>query len=188
MEIAARLSAIVESSDDAIISKKFDGTITSWNDAAQRIFGYTAEEAINKNISIIVPPEFYEEEKEIVRKVKKGEPVKHYETIRKTKDGNRINISLAISPIKDVTGKVIGISKIARDITRQKFADEKQAMLAAIINSSDDAIISKTLDGIITSWNHAAQKMFGYTEEEALGKHISLIIPPDRMHEETMII
>ena len=188
MEIAARLSAIVESSDAAIISNKFDGTIVSWNDAAEKIFGYTAEEAVNKNISIIVPEEFYEEEKAIAARVKKGERISHFETIRKRKDGTNIYIALTVSPIKDANGKITGISKIARDISRQKLADERQAVLASIVNSSDDAIISKTLDGIITSWNHAAQKMFGYAEHEALGKHISMIIPPERVHEEAMII
>ena len=188
MDIAARLSAIVESSDDAIISKKFDGTIISWNEAAQNIFGYTAEEAINNNIAIIIPEELYEEENEIIAKVKKGERISHYETIRKTKDGNKISIALSISPIKNVNGDIIGISKIVRDISRQNEANEKQAVLAAIVDSSDDAIISKTLFGIITSWNYAASKMFGYTEAEAMGKHISIIIPPDRIDEEAMII
>ena len=188
MDIAARLSAIVESSDDAIISKKFDGTIISWNEAAQNIFGYTAEEAINNNIAIIIPEELYEEENEISAKVKKGERISHYETIRKTKDGNKISIALSISPIKNVNGDIIGISKIVRDISGQNEANEKQAVLAAIVDSSDDAIISKTLFGIITSWNYAASKMFGYTEAEAMGKHISIIIPPDRIDEEAMII
>ena len=188
MDIAARLSAIVESSDDAIISKKFDGTIISWNEAAQNIFGYTAEEAINNNIAIIIPEELYEEENEISAKVKKGERISHYETIRKTKDGNKISIVLSISPIKNVNGDIIGISKIVRDISGQNEANEKQAVLAAIVDSSDDAIISKTLFGIITSWNYAASKMFGYTEAEAMGKHISIIIPPDRIDEEAMII
>ena len=188
MDIAARLSAIVESSDDAIISKKFDGTIISWNEAAQNIFVYTAEEAINNNIAIIIPEELYEEENEISAKVKKGERISHYETIRKTKDGNKISIVLSISPIKNVNGDIIGVSKIVRDISRQNEANEKQAVLAAIVDSSDDAIISKTLFGIITSWNYAASKMFGYTEAEAMGKHISIIIPPDRIDEEAMII
>jgi PAS domain S-box-containing protein len=188
VEITGRLSAIVNSSDDAIISKKFDGTIISWNEAAERMFGYTAYEAVDNNISIIIPEELYEEEKEIISKVKNGERIKHYETIRKTKDGNRISIALTISPIKDTNGNIIGISKIARDISGQNISEAKQATLAAIVNSSDDAIISKTLFGIITSWNHAASKMFGYTEAEVIGKHISIIIPPDRMDEETMII
>ncbi len=187
MEIAARLSAIIESSDDAIIIEEFDGTIVSWNDAAEKIFGYTAWEAVNNNISFI-PKELYEEEKEIIATVKNGGRIRHYETIRQTKEGNKIPITLTISPIMGAKGEVIGISKIVKDISEQKLANEKEAVLAAIVNSSDDAIISKTLEGIITSWNHAAHKMFGYTEAEALGKHISIIIPPERLHEESMII
>lgn len=187
-EDRARLSAIVQSSEDAIISKKLDGTITSWNPAAEKIFGFKADEATGKNISIIIPDDLLDEEAEILNKVKKGDRIAHYETIRRRKDGKRILISLTISPIKNDEGNVIGASKIARDITVQKTAEEKQAILAAIVDSSDDAVISKTLDGIITSWNNAAQKMFGYNEREAIGKHISLIIPEERMHEEKMII
>jgi PAS domain S-box-containing protein len=188
VEDTGELSAIVESSSDAIISKKFDGTIISWNNAAERIFGFTAEEAIDKNISIIVPEELYEEEKNILEKIKNGQQIEHYETVRKTKEGNKISIALTISPIKDRKGNITGVSKIARDISDQKVAEEKQAILAAIVNSSDDAIVSKNLDGIILSWNTAAIRMFGYTETEAIGKHISIIIPPNRINEETHII
>lgn len=187
-EDTARLSAIVESSQDAIISNKVDGTITSWNAAAEKIFGYTCDEIIGKNISTIIPEELIDEEREIIKKVKRGERIEHFETTRKTKEGVSISISLTISPIKDDQENVIGVSKIARDINPEKVADEKQAILAAIVDSSDDAIVSKTLDGIITSWNKAAQKMFGYDETEAIGKHISLIIPKDRLPEETHII
>ncbi|MEO6330749.1 MAG: PAS domain S-box protein [Ginsengibacter sp.] len=187
-EDAARLLAIVQSSQDAIISKKFDGTITSWNAAAEKIFGYTASEAIGQNIAIIIPEELYPEEREIIAKVKGGEVIAHYETIRKRKNGDKIIIALTISPIKDAGGKITGISKIARDISDETEAKRKESMLAAIIDSSDDAIISKTLNGIITSWNVAAQKMFEYTESEAIGKHISIIIPPGRIAEEAVII
>lgn len=187
-EIAARLSSLVESADDAIISNKFDGTITSWNEAAAKIFGYTACEAINNNISIIVPEEFRTEEERIIRQVRNGTRIKHYETTCKRKDGNRILIALTISPIKGSKGDVTGMSIIAHDISEQKLANDKQAVLSAIVNSSDDAIISKTLDGIITSWNPGAYKMFGYTESEAVGKHISITIPPERLQEESMII
>ena len=187
-EIASRLSAIVDSSEDAIISKKFDGTIISWNEAAEKIFGFTAEEAINNNISIIVPDEFTEEEQKLINKVKGGGRIKHYETIRKTKEGSKISIALTISPIRDRDGNVIAISRIARDITEQKLTNEKQSILSSIVNSSDDAIISKTLDGTITSWNFAAEKMFGYTESEMLGKNISILIPPDRLLEESRIL
>ena len=187
-EDSARLSAIVQSSEDAIISKKLDGTITSWNPAAEKIFGFTEEEVIDENISIIIPDYLLTEEAEILNKIKTGSRVEHYETLRKRKDGSLILISLSGSPIKDENGNIIGASKIARDITFQKTADEKQAILAAIVDSSDDAIVSKTLDGIITSWNTTAQKMFGYTEVEAIGKHISIIIPQERLQEENVII
>lgn len=187
-EEIARLSAIVESSEDAIISIKPDGRISSWNLAAENIYGYPAEEAIGQNISIIIPGEILKKEWAVIEKVIKGYHTEHYETVRKKADGNTIVVSLTVSPIKGTLGNVIGISKIARDITEQKLAEEKQAMLAAIVSSSDDAIISKTLDGIITSWNGAAVEMFGFSESEAIGSHITIIIPPDRIHEETMII
>jgi PAS domain S-box-containing protein len=187
-EDRARLSAIVQSSEDAIISKKLDGTITSWNPAAEKIFDFKADEAIGKHISIIIPDDLLDEEAEILSSIKEGNRIDHYETIRKRKDGTRILISLAVSPIKNDKGNVIGASKIARDITIQKTAEEKQAILAAIVDSSDDAIVSKTLDGIITSWNNSAQKMFGYNEREAIGKHISIIIPIERIDEEKVII
>ncbi len=185
---SARLSAIVESSEDAIISKNLNGIIISWNRSAEIIFGFTPEEAIGKHISLIIPEYLLEEENTIISKVKKGERIEHYETIRKRKDGSLFSIALTVSPIKDENGNVIGASKIARDLSDLKQSEEKQAMLAAIIDSSDDAIVSKNLDGIITSWNNGAASMFGYKEEEAVGKHITLIIPPDLIEEEKAII
>ena len=187
-EIQARLSAIVDSADDAIISNKFDGIITSWNHGAENIFRYSASEAINNHISIIVPEEFYEEQDRIISQVKNGERIKHYETVRKTKDGNKVDISLTASPLRGSNTNVMGMSIIARDISVQKLLNEKQAVLSAIVNSSDDAIISKTLDGTIISWNPAAEKMFGYSESEAIGNNISIIIPPERLQEEQTIL
>jgi PAS domain S-box-containing protein len=187
-EIEARSSAIVDSADDAIISNKFDGIITSWNHGAENIFRYSASEAINNHISIIVPEEFYEEQDRIISQVKNGERIKHYETVRKTKDGNKVDISLTASPLRGSNTNVMGMSIIARDISVQKLLNEKQAVLSAIVNSSDDAIISKTLDGTIISWNPAAEKMFGYSESEAIGNNISIIIPPERLQEEQTIL
>ena len=187
-ENLSRLSAIVQSSQDAIISKNLNGTITSWNPAAQKIFGYTPEEAIGQNISLIIPWELINEEQAIITRIKRGERIDHYETVRKKKDGSLILVAVTVSPIKDEQDNIIGASKIARDITEQKSAEQKQAMLAAIVDSSDDAIVSKDLNGIITSWNQGAQKIFGYTPEETIGKHITIIIPEERLDEETMII
>lgn len=187
-EKQAMLAAIVNSSDDTIISKTLDGIITSWNPAAERMFGFTANEAVGKHISLIIPPSRIKEEEFIIGQITKGNKLDHFETIRVAKDGHEIPISITVSPIIGSGGKVIGASKIARDITERKKAEEKQSILASIIDTSDDTILSKTLGGIITSWNRAAEKMFGYTEAEVLGKHISLIIPPVRMGEEEFII
>jgi PAS domain S-box-containing protein len=187
-EDSARLSAIVQSCQDAIISKKPDGTITSWNPAAENIFGFTASEAVGNHVSIIIPEELLDEELLIINKIKSGTAIEHFETVRKKKDGTRILITLTVSPIKDENENFIGTSNIARDITGLRNAREKQAILAAIVDSSDDAIISKTLDGVITSWNYGARKIFGYTANEIVGKNMSIIIPTDRIDEEKMII
>jgi len=119
-----RLAAIVESSQDAIISKNLDGVITSWNAAAQRIFGYTEAEVVGKPVTLLIPPELQAEEGKILARVKTGECIKQYETIRITKMRDRIAVSLSISLIKDSSGKITGFSKIARDITEQKRAEQ----------------------------------------------------------------
>ena len=123
-ETGARLAAIVEGSDDAIISKTLDGVITTWNHGAERMYGYTAYEAIGKPVTILFPPDRLEEEPRILEKLRRGELIEHYESIRITKDGRRLNVSLTVSPIKDAAGKVIGASKIAHDITERKRAEE----------------------------------------------------------------
>jgi len=117
IQAAVYLAAIVDSSDDAIISKNLSGIIQSWNPAAQRIFGYTAEEAVGQSILLIIPPELHPEETYILDRLRRGERIDHFETIRRRKDGKRIEISLTISPIRNTEGQIIGASKIARDIT-----------------------------------------------------------------------
>jgi PAS domain S-box-containing protein len=118
------LAAIVESSDDAIVSKSFDGVITSWNKGAERIFGYTAQEVIGRHISLLVPPEQADDIDHILGRIRRGERVDHYETKRRTKDGRILDVSLTVSPICDAAGNIVGASKVARDITEQKRADE----------------------------------------------------------------
>jgi PAS domain S-box-containing protein len=120
----ARLGAIIESSDDAIIGKTLEGIVTSWNAAAQRVFGYTADEVVGQPITILIPSDRMAEEKEIITRLRKGERIDHFETIRQRKDRQYIHVSLTISPIKDAEGNIIGVSKIARDITARKQADE----------------------------------------------------------------
>jgi PAS domain S-box-containing protein len=182
------LAAIVDSSDDIIISKTLKGIITSWNRSAERVFGYSAREAIGSHITLIIPKDRHAEENDILDRINRGERIDHFDTIRQRKDGSLVDISLTISPVYDSSGHVVGASKVAREVTDRKRAERSNALLASIVDSSDDAIVSKTLDGIITSWNKSAENMFGYTADEAVGKHISLIIPRDRMEEEAGII
>jgi PAS domain S-box-containing protein len=127
----AWLAAIVESSDDAIVGKRLDGTIVSWNDGAQRMFGYTAAEILGESVLKLFPPELRDEEPEIIRRLSRGERVDHYETIRVRKDGTRINVSLSVSPIRDEMGLVVGAAKIARDITQQKHIEARLTELNA---------------------------------------------------------
>src|SRR6202167_4270844 len=121
-EITGLLAAIVASSDDAIISKNLDGIITSWNKSAERIFGYTPDEAIGQHITLIIPPERHAEESDILARIRRGEPVDHFHTVRRRKDGTLLDVSLTISPLRDSSGRVIGASKVARDVTQQKQA------------------------------------------------------------------
>ena len=132
----ARLVAIIESSDDAIVSKTLDGLIQTWNKGAERIFGWTAEEVIGKPITILIPPERQQEEPKILARLRLGERVDHFETIRQTRDGRLINVSVTISPVRDVTGRIIGASKIARDITLQKQFHEQ---IVAARDAAEDA-------------------------------------------------
>ncbi len=128
---AQRLAAIVESSDDAIISKDLHGIITSWNEAAQRIFGYTAKEVVGRPVSILAPPDRLDEMPQILTKIRAGQRVEHYETRRRTKDGRVIDVALTVSPIHDSEGRIVGASKIARDITERRIAEEEHAVLLA---------------------------------------------------------
>lgn len=306
------LAAIVNSSGDAIISKDLNGVITSWNQGAQRIFGYTAPEIIGQPVSILFPLDRFDEEPGILARIRKGETIEHYETVRKRKDETLVDISLTVSPIFDAQGKIIGASKIARDISRLKRAEEKLRVtlasigdaviatdpagrvefmnataetltgwrendakgqqledvfkivsegtrrvvdspitvalrerrvvglanhtvliakdrreypvddsaapivdgaknliggvlvfrdvsnrreaelsalrLAAIVEGSDDAIVSKDLNGVVTTWNSAAERIFGFTAQEMIGQSITKVIPPDRLSEETQIL
>ncbi|MGE5140238.1 MAG: PAS domain S-box protein [Rudaea sp.] len=129
--IAALLSGIIDSSHDAIVSKTLEGVITSWNRAAEEMFGYSAAEAVGRHISLIIPPERAYEEDYVLDNIRRGEKVDHFETIRRTKDGRRLNISLTISPVRDARGIIIGASKIARDITdKKRLESEREELLA----------------------------------------------------------
>src|SRR2546428_8891603 len=187
-QAAVLLAAIVESSDDAIVSKTLDGVITSWNGGAERMFGWPAPTAIGKHITLIVPEDRRAEEDDVLARLRRGERIDHFETVRQAKDGRQVHISLTVSPVRDAQGVVIGASKVARDITERRQNDELRARLAAIVDSSDDAIVSKTLDGVVTSWNRAAEAMFGWKAAEAVGQRITLIIPRERWPEEDDVL
>jgi PAS domain S-box-containing protein len=314
------LAAIIDSSDDAIISKDLHAIITSWNKGAERLYGYTAEEMMGKPITLLIPEDRQNEEPAILNRIRAGERIDHYHTVRKAKDGRLLDVSLTVSPIRDTEGNIVGASKIARDITAEKriqdqlrqseeryrvtlgsigdaviATDEKGNIsfmnavaekltgwpqaeaagkpletvfrivneytrapvenpvikvlrmgavvglanhtilisregterpiddsgapirqpdkgtlngvvlvfrdvterrsaelsalrLAAIVEGSEDAIVGKTLDGIITNWNQAAERILGYSATEAIGKPITLLIPPDRLDEEREIL
>ena len=187
-EAQARLAAIVASSVDAIYSTSLDGTIQTWNEGAEHLFGYSAAEALGQPVTLLIPEDRQAEERELSERIARGEVVVNFETKRRAKDGRSFDVSLAASPIRDAAGRVVGTSRIPRDITERKRAEEARARLAAIVASSDDAIVSKSLDGIIRTWNSGAERMFGYSSDEALGRHITLIIPEDRHHEEDMVL
>ena len=186
--LRSRLAAIVESSDDVIISKTLDGVITTWNRAAELLFGWTAAEAIGQHISLIIPPDRRAEGDEVLARVRQGERVDHFETFRISRDGRLTPVSVTVSPIKDGHGRIVGASKIARNLTNREAAEVVHSRLAAIVDSSDDVIVSKTLDGVIMTWNRAAERLFGWTAAEAVGKHITLIIPRERLAEEDEVL
>ena len=182
IEARLQLAAIVDSSDDAIISKDLTGVITTWNAAAARLFGYAPEEIIGHSVLMLIPPELHTEEPEILRKVTAGQRIEHYETRRRRKDGQLLDISLTISPIRDASGTIVGISKIARDITQRKqaeaalFESERMAaigrMAASIaheVNNPLEAILNLTyLLSNNTSLDQEAQKYTAMLLDEVL--------------------
>jgi PAS domain S-box-containing protein len=176
----AKLASIVESADDAIISKTLDGVITSWNKGAQQIYGYKESEVVGKSIGILIPQEKTDELPTILRKLRQGERIQYYETERVRKDGRRIMVSLTISPVKDDTGKVIGVSTIARDITNAKNAEDERLRLAnylqLLLTSVGEGIFAVDEHGVCTLMNPAGARMLGYEPEEVVGRDIHTLI------------
>ncbi len=185
-EVRERLAAVVDSSEDAIISKTMDGVITAWNRGAQKVFGYSPAEAVGKSMLMIIPPERAREESDILVRVARGESVEHFETVRMRKDGKKIDVSVTISPVRDNSGAIVGASKIARDITDRKQAEaaltgqaEELSRQAAELSRSHQALEAQTLmlqsvldsmaEGLITAdeqgrfvlWNPAAERILG---------------------------
>jgi PAS domain S-box-containing protein len=183
LENAQRMTAIVENSNDAIIGKTLSGIVTSWNPAAEKMYGYTSQEIIGKFIHILNPEDRTGEIGSILAKIKAGRPVEHFETIRVRKDRTRFPVSLSIAPILEEDGAVVGASVIGHDMTEQKEAFEVAQRMAAMVEFSGEAIVGGTLEGIVTSWNPTAQRLFGYSGQEMIGKSVSLLLPDDRTSE-----
>jgi PAS domain S-box-containing protein len=178
----AWLAAIVDSSFDAIISKTLEGQITSWNGAAERTYGHTAAEVIGRSIEIIVPEDRREELRSIHDRLKRGERVPPFETVRVTRDGRRIDVQLTMSPITDAEGAVVGASGIGRDITQRKQAEaalrNREAKLRAVIETAADGIIIVDPRGTIEVFNPASERIFDYRRDEVIGRKIEMLMPP----------
>ncbi len=178
-QAASRLAAVVESSDDAIISKTLDGVITSWNPAAERLYGWAAEEAIGRHVSFIVPPDKADEFDGVLRRLLRSERVEPFETVRVRKGGTRVEVSTTASLVRDGDGRLIGISKIVRDVTAKKAAEEAMARDAMLLANVRDSVIVTDLDGIVTYWNEGATRLFGWTVREMLGRPLVERLPEE---------
>ncbi len=177
------LAAIVDSSDDAILSETLDGTILSWNRAAERLYGYTAEEMVGRSILTLVPADRPNEVADILARVRADEAVEHLETRRVHKDGSLVPVSLTAFPVRDRKGRIVAASLIARDITERKQVAEEYERFEGILAAATDAFVGMDGDGIITEWNGAAEALLGWPAEEAIGLRLSGTIIPERYRD-----
>jgi PAS domain S-box-containing protein len=166
----ALLAAIVAGSDDAIVSKDLDGVVTSWNPAAERLFGYAAGEIVGRHVSLLAAPGREDEMPAILGRVRRGERVERFETVRRRKDGSLVEVSLTVSPVRDREGRVVGASKIARDVTGRERAAADARRQARLLELSREAIIAWELGGPIVYWNAGAEELYGYPRAEAVGR------------------
>jgi PAS domain S-box-containing protein len=182
-EAQARLAAIIESSHDAIASKTLDGTVRTWNAGAERLFGYTAEEVVGRPITLIIPPERLDEEKVILARLSRGERIDHYETVRVAKDGRRLDVSLTVSPIRDAEGCIVGASKVARDVTERKQAEQalraSEQRFRTLTAHAPVGIFLSDRDGDLLFVNECWCQMAGLSPEEARGQGWVRALHPD---------
>ncbi len=182
------LASIVESSGDAIVTKDLNGVINSWNKGAEKLFGYTAEEALGRNVTMLIPEDRFDEEPAIMERIRSGRRVHHYETVRRRKDGTLIDISLSVSPMFDNRGKVFGASKIARDISERKRRDREIHFQADLLNAVEQAVIATDLTGRIIYWNSFAERLYGWTGDEAVGANVVDLVPAEDAREQAVEI
>ena len=171
----------------AIISTDLDGQIASWNRAAERLAGYSAAEALGRAISTLLPT-ISEEGPTLLDRLRQGGPISEFDTVLRRRDGESVTVGLTIAPIRTGSGEMIGTAWMARELSGRHAGERAGRRLAAIIESSADAIVSKDLNGIVTSWNRAAEQMFGYSASEMVGASIRKIVPDDRQAEEEMVL
>jgi PAS domain S-box-containing protein len=169
-EVRQRLASIVEFSNDAIISESLDGAITTWNRGAETMFGYTAAEAVGQPITMLAWPGYEDDMRELLRRIGADEAIERYETLRRHKDGRCLVIALTLSPIRDGAGKLIGISKIARDITQQKEREELAQRQAQLLDQAHEPILVRDPHDRIVYWNKGAERLYGWTAGEAMGR------------------
>lgn len=188
----AQLAAIVESSEDAIVSETLGGTITSWNAGAEKLFGYTAEEAVGRSVLMLLPPDQAEEERNILSRIVPGEPIEHFESVRLRKDGTRIDVAITVSPIRDEQGRIVGASKIARDITARKRAEaalrESEARARMIFETSPLAMLLVDAHHGIVQANTCADQLFGHPPGRLIGLPVETLVPERfRAHHPSLI-
>lgn len=170
----ARLAAIIESATDAIIGKDLDGTIQVWNPSAELLFGYTAAEAIGRDIAMLVPDELLEEEARIMQRIRAGERVEPYESVRRRKDGSLVEVGLTVSPVRDAKGQVVSASKIVNDLSHRR---RMERQFRQLLESAPDAMVIADASGTIQLANSQAERLFGYAAAELIGQPVELLMP-----------
>ena len=188
----AWLEAIADSVDDAIVGKDLNGTVTFWNARAEALFGYAADEIMGRKITLIIPPDRIAEEAAILERVRGGEKLARFETRRQHKDGRIIPVSLTVCPLRDARGRIVGMCKVARDLSEAERAsreiDRRGALLGSILETVPDALVVIDQRGLIHSFSAAAERLFGWTSVEAVGRNVSLLMPaPYRQEHESPI-
>jgi two-component system sensor kinase FixL len=175
------LAAVLDSSDDAIFAKDLNGAILTWNAGAQRLYGYRADEIVGRPVSVLIPADHPHEFAWTLEQVRSARGIEHYETVRQTKDGRRVDISLTVSPVRDATGRLVGAVTITRDVTAWKRADRalnaSETRWRSVIDSAVDGIVVIDAQGRIEAFNPAAERLFGYRESEVVGRNVTVLMP-----------